>query len=51
MLLCINSVFKTTVSKLNSVPGRVDEILKKKVHSILSKNPGYEQICESKKKF
>ena len=29
------SVFKTTVSKLNSVPGRVGEVVKEKVHSIL----------------
>ena len=29
------SMFQTTVSKLNSVPGRVGEIVKEKVHSIL----------------
>ncbi|PNF28390.1 hypothetical protein B7P43_G16747 [Cryptotermes secundus] len=40
------SVFKTTVSKLNSVPGRVGEVVNEKVHNILSKNPQYEQICE-----
>jgi hypothetical protein len=41
------SVFKTTVSKFNSVPGRVNEVVKEKVHNILSKNPGYEQICQT----
>ena len=29
------SVFKTTVSKPNSVPGRVGKVVKEKVHSIL----------------
>jgi hypothetical protein len=32
---------------LNSVPGRVGEVVTEKVHSTLSMNPGYEQICES----
>jgi hypothetical protein len=31
---------------LNSVPGRFGEVVKEKVHSILPKNPGYEEICE-----
>jgi hypothetical protein len=35
------NVFKTTVSKLNSVPKRTGEVVK-----ISLKNPGYEQICE-----
>jgi hypothetical protein len=29
------SAFKTTVSKWNSVPGRVGEVVKEKVHNIL----------------
>jgi hypothetical protein len=41
-------MFKPTVFKLNSVSGRVGEIIEKKVHSILSKTPGCEQICEVK---
>jgi hypothetical protein len=40
------SVFKTIVSKLNAVPGRVGEVVKEKVHSIVSKNPGYKKIYE-----
>jgi hypothetical protein len=31
---------------LNSVPGRVGEVIKEEVHSILSRNPGCERGCE-----
>jgi hypothetical protein len=41
------SALKTTVSKLNLVPRRVGEVVKEKIHRILSKNLGYEQICET----
>jgi hypothetical protein len=32
--------------KMNSVPGRFDEVVKEETHSILSKNPAYEQFSE-----
>jgi hypothetical protein len=41
------SVLKTTVSKLNSVPARVGEAVKKKYRTFFQKNPGYEQIYET----
>jgi hypothetical protein len=31
---------------LYSVPGRVGEVVKEQVHSILSNDPGYEPICQ-----
>jgi hypothetical protein len=31
---------------LNSDPGRVGEVAKEKLHSILSENPGYQRICD-----
>jgi lysozyme family protein len=41
---------KPLFSKLKLVPRRV-EVVKEKVHSILSKTPGYEQICETEEIF
>jgi hypothetical protein len=32
---------------VNSVLGRAGEVVKEEVYSILSKTPGYEQICET----
>jgi hypothetical protein len=43
------SVFKTAVSELNSVHGRVGEIVKEKVHSIASKNSDMNRFVKLKK--